>query len=220
MFNSWIRIQNALYKLRRRTGTNLKFCASCGTSVEAQESNQPVRDSSNKVSENKNLTSTQIAGGLLTGVAAIAVTAWFNNGTPTSTSASSAAGNAKSESSSQVDYVALLNRHAISLLHDQNGMLCDRLFDEKLKNITYGSLSSGGSTRFPAIKAQYDYACVNPVTGDVERETTFWVVFGYDELGGKYRCFKSAKQSVVENIAAGCHFQSVEEWAEEVMADN
>jgi len=100
-----------------------------------------------------------------------------------------------------------LQNIAIRMLHDQNGMLCDRIFDEQLNNVTYGSLSSGGKTRFPAILANYDYRCVNPVAGDVERNTQFWVVFGHDKVGGKYRCFTSAKRSVVERAATGCDFR-------------
>lgn len=84
--------------------------------------------------------------------------------------------------------------------------MCDKVYDEKLRSVTYGTLTSnGGNTRFPAIVANYDFVCVNPVTGDRERESNFWVIFGHDDVAEKYRCMKIAGKPVIDRMKSECN---------------
>ena len=186
---------------------NSKFCPSCGTGLDGTVADNESTESSvdKKAEETKNATIGFMAIGLLI------FGGWqmWPSGAPDD--ANSGGSKANSQTSSVLTGNAVqqgLQRQALEMLHDENGALCDRLFDEQLTNVTYGTLSRGGQTRFPAIHANYDYQCVHPVTGDVERKTQFWVVFGHDEIGGKLRCFKSAGRSVVDRIASDCDFQS------------
>lgn len=97
---------------------------------------------------------------------------------------------------------------AMAIFLEKLGGLCDKTYDEKLVNITYGTLTSnGGNTRFPAIVANYDFGCIKSYTGDRVRNTEFWVILGYDEFGGVYRCLKTAGKHIIDPIASDCNFR-------------
>lgn len=99
----------------------------------------------------------------------------------------------------------------MTLMHHGNlgvSAMCDKVYNEELRDISYGTLSSGGNTRFPAIVANYDYMCVNPVTGDRERSTDFWVILGYDDVADNYRCVQIAGKPVIDRMISNCDFKS------------
>lgn len=105
-----------------------------------------------------------------------------------------------------------LKKAALSVLYHPNyglGGFCDKIYEPKLRSTTYGTLSSlGGTTRFPAIVANYDFGCITSLTGDRKKMTEFWVVLGRDDAGGKYRCIKIAGESVINDLRDQCDFRS------------
>jgi|ERR1039458_7442124 hypothetical protein len=103
-----------------------------------------------------------------------------------------------------------LDNAALGILQDSEvGLagLCDKIYDQSLHQVVYGTIAAG-STRLPAIKAQYEFMCVNPVDGSREQKSSFWVVLGNDTLSDKYRCVKVAGKDVVDEVAAQCDFKS------------
>jgi hypothetical protein len=104
----------------------------------------------------------------------------------------------------------ILGNAALGLLQNRNVGLassCDKIFDQSLHQIVYGTIAAG-TTRLPAIKAQYKFMCVNPVDGSREQKSSFWVVLGDDTLSDKFRCGKVAGKDVVDEVAAQCDLKS------------
>jgi hypothetical protein len=99
---------------------------------------------------------------------------------------------------------------ALSLLDsDGPASFCDKIIKPHLKNVVYGTADAGfgGSTRFPAIFANYEGTCVKSMTGDQESISKWYVILAYDELGGMMRCLKVAGKPVVSSIAQDCSFK-------------
>jgi hypothetical protein len=48
--------------------------------------------------------------------------------------------------------------------------------------------------------------CVNALTGDRERNSTFWVILGYDDVAERFRCLKFAGKPVVDQLKQECNF--------------
>jgi len=104
----------------------------------------------------------------------------------------------------------VLDNAALGLLQNGDvglGSLCDKIYDQSLHRVVYGTIAAG-STRLPAIKAQYEFMCVNPVDGSREQNSSFWIVLGDDTLSDKFRCVKIAGKDVVDEVAAQCDFKS------------
>ena len=65
----------------------------------------------------------------------------------------------------------------------------------------------GGSTRFPAIFANYEGTCIQPLTGNQKSISEWYVILALDELGGKTRCLKVAGKPAVSSVAQDCSFR-------------
>lgn len=69
---------------------------------------------------------------------------------------------------------------------------CSSVLDKGLINVTTGTATggNGGTTRFPAIMANYDGVCVNALTGDRDLEFIrgFWIFFALDSEASTLRC--------------------------------
>jgi hypothetical protein len=121
-------------------------------------------------------------------------------------------GSARSNASTISHDDSGLQKHAMRLVHDRNigvAGLCDKIYDVKFNQVKQGTLkaNNAGNTRFPGMVANVEYMCVNPITGDRQKNTDFWVIFGYDEITGHLRCAQVAGRPLIENLMSDCDFK-------------
>ena len=91
------------------------------------------------------------------------------------------------------------------------GAICDKIVDPSLSSIVYGTaVPAGGTTRFPAIVANYRGVCVKQYTGDRAPLDEWHVILALDELGEKVRCLKLGGQSTVNASVQSCDFKPEE----------
>ncbi|MGI9341818.1 MAG: zinc-ribbon domain-containing protein [Gammaproteobacteria bacterium] len=191
----------------------VKFCSSCGAGVVSAEAENVTEEScsaeqseeAKKAEDKKNERIGAIFGLLLVG-------GWWMWSSMGDDSANSDNFAAQSDQSRPSAYDSGLQRHAIRLVNDRSvgvAGLCDKLYDLKFNQVTEGTLkaNSAGSTRFPGMVANVEYMCVNPITGDRQKKTDFWLIFGHDEIGGQLRCAKVAGRPFIEGLMSDCDFK-------------
>jgi len=191
----------------------VKFCSSCGAGVVSvdPENAKPESCSADQSEEAKKAKEKKAAN-IFSIVCGLIIAGWWLLPSDGDDQAKSTDIAAQSEQSRPNAYDSGLQQHAMHLVRDQNigvAGLCDKLYDVKFNQVTQGTLkaNSAGNTRFPGMVANVEYMCVNPVTGDRQKNTDFWIIFGHDDVSGHLRCAKVAGRPFIEGLMSDCDFK-------------